>query len=286
MFEKINSHALRVRLLNGDTVVFAIPELKQFLRSQNTLILMAFVPILISLANPRLFPSIPGISTRLFFWSICVAFYALLLPYWLYGVHSLWKRFFTFPLPHPVSSVPFSFLLTIVAVSIPTAPFDLVTPRASAPDILGYLKNSGIVLMIEHIAIVFLMPLHKANLKKKTKTATPEPTNESELKDKFIKLGSHSIPVEAISHVQSQKHHLIVSTGDQERILRSSMSHFLKQVSEGDGIHSHRSYWVSAGDALELAGNTIRTKSGKDIPVSRARRQSVRDWFQKQGKPF
>lgn len=286
MFEKINSHQLHLHLLNGQVANINVGELKQFLRSRNTLILIAIVPVLISLANPRLFPTTPGISTRLFICSICAVLYTILLPYWIYGCHRLWRRTFTIPIPHPIYSIPFSVGLTAVAISIPTAPFELVTPRASSQDFIGFLRNSVFVLLIEHAAVVLLMPLFKSQVAETVSPRGPTEIPDEEPCERFVKLGSQFIPVDAISQVQSSKHHLIVFTGDQERILRSSMSHFLKQVTELDGIQSHRSHWVSSDEALELAGNTIRTKSGKDIPVSRGRRETVKEWLQRQGKPF
>lgn len=271
MTPTISNAKLRVFLITGKKYTLTIGELTKFLHSRNVLFLLCLTPFLAVSADPALFPNVPTPSTRFFYWSCCVLLYAVFSPYWVFGVFSLWSKFTTRPIPHPVSSVPLITLLTFLAHFLPALPDSFLPARETTQYLRGYLVNIGLGLGLETIGMLWLFPLYRAENIKPSKT-------------EFVVLNAKSIPVSSIQLVECSAHYLLVTTDLGTQKYRARMKDFLEQVTPDHGIQSHRSFWVSESEVVELSGRSIRMRSGRSIPISKSRIADVKAWMQIYGK--
>lgn len=273
--DEAERHEIRVSLVNGRVVQFTPRELQLLIRSPNVIALLVVAPFLVAAANPVLFPTLPAFSTRFFYWSICVIAYALLIPYWAQLCHKIWCHFFDGPIPHPLASIPFIVLMTAAAEALPSPPGEILPPRTDLLGAMGYALNVVIGLSLETVGLLWLLPLHRTSKHKKSAPKQAE----------FVVFNGKSVPILSLRTVQSAEHHLIVETDLYTQSYRARMKDFLEQIGDDVGIQTHRSHWVSKQEAVEFLGKSVKTKSGKKVPVSRSRQDAVRCWFQAHGKP-
>ena len=119
--------------------------------------------------------------------------------------------------------------------------------------------------------MLWLFPLYRAENIKPSKT-------------EFVVLNAKSIPVASIQLVECSAHYLLVTTDLGTQKYRARMKDFLEQVTPDHGIQSHRSFWVSESEVVELSGRSIRMRSGRFIPISKSRISDVKAWMQVYGK--
>ncbi|MEY8882765.1 LytTR family DNA-binding domain-containing protein [Donghicola sp. XS_ASV15] len=98
--------------------------------------------------------------------------------------------------------------------------------------------------------------------------------------------GEQAIPLNEIWLVRALEHYVeIHGRSGEPRVVRARITDFLEQVSEADGIQTHRSWWVSASAAKELVTEGgkrfLALQDGQKIPVSRGRHPDVSAWLGK-----
>ncbi|MFV0385964.1 LytTR family DNA-binding domain-containing protein [Paracoccus sp. (in: a-proteobacteria)] len=248
---------------------------------------MMFFLMVIAASNPTLFPTMPIFSSRAFYWGTSMVLYLIFLPPWTRVVSTVWSRFTSAPLPLFLGSMPLVSALTALSASMPLFLGDLAPQRGHAINVMSFVTNCAIAHMIEMMALSWLLPFTKTETRDPDSDFSAETGEETDedSKARFVVLAGRSIPVEAILHVRSAEHYLIVTTPHHTTELRARMKDFLEQVTEGDGIQTHRGYWVATDEAIDLSGGAIRTRSGEQIPVSRGRMSEVRDWCLQHAKP-
>jgi hypothetical protein len=282
-----DSHKLHVVLVNGAIVQFTTRELRNLIYSRRVLILLAGFLLAIGTSDPTLFPSLPEYQSRLFYWTVSVALYLLLLPFWVEALIRFWPRISDRPLPMVGATVPLVIALTAFATAMPFIFGDLVPERGHSINWITIVKNCFIAQVIETVALVWLLPIQRLETQK---------SRAAEGKDapalgpaapaiRYVVLNGRSLPVPLIRSVRSAEQYLVVTTKTGTAEFRARMKDFLEQLEDGDGIQTHRSYWVSQAEAVEMSGSNVKTASGEIIPVSRGKQQDVRDWFRRQGKP-
>ncbi|MCG7522295.1 LytTR family DNA-binding domain-containing protein [Ruegeria sp. Ofav3-42] len=273
--QEAESREYQILLTNGQVMHFTQRELHTLVRSKRVWMFLVVSLVVIALANPTLFPSIPEYSARLFYWGVSVLLYLLIIPYWGSAVNGVWRRYLNVPLPLIVATGPLIIGLSFLATLFPFMFGDFVPQRGEPLVWTDYLRNLIIGHVIETVGLLWLLPLQRN-----------EESEESSSKEetRFVILTGRSLPLENILMVQSSEHYLMVSTREKTSQYRARMKDFLQQTGETDGIQTHRSYWVSKEEAQELCGSTVKTRSGGEVPVSRGRLPEVRTWFRLHGK--
>ncbi|AUH65817.1 hypothetical protein CX676_17995 [Paracoccus zhejiangensis] len=282
-----DSLKLHVVLVNGGIVHFTSRELRKLIYSRRVLILLAGFLLAIGTSDPTLFPSLPEYQSRLFYWTVSVALYLLLLPFWVDALIRFWPKISTGPLPMIGATVPLVIALTAFASAMPVIFGDLVPARGHSINWITIIKNCFIAQVIETIALVWLLPIQRLEAEK-SRASDPVDANAAKPAApaiRYVVLNGRSLPVPLIRSVRSAEHYLVVTTKTGTAEFRARMKDFLEQLEDGDGIQTHRSYWVSRAEAVEMSGSNVKTASGEIIPVSRGKLQDVRDWFRRQGKP-
>ncbi|WP_170334368.1 LytTR family DNA-binding domain-containing protein [Ruegeria arenilitoris] len=274
--QEADSREYQILLTNGQVVRFTQRELRDLVRGRRVKAFLIVSLIIIALANPTLFPSLPEYSSRLFYWGVSVLLYLIIIPHWASAVNRLWRRSLQIPLPLIVATGPLIVGLSVFATCFPLVFGDLVPKRGEPLVWTDYLRNLLIGHIIETVGLLWLLPLQRND----EDLAETVPEGEPE----FVILNGRSLPLDSILTVQSAEHYLIVRTNGKTSQYRARMKDFVMQVSEGHGVQTHRSFWVSAQEADELRGNVVKTRSGDDIPVSRGRLPAVREWFRSAGK--
>jgi hypothetical protein len=115
----------------------------------------------------------------------------------------------------------------------------------------------------------------------------PAPTlDEPPAQERFILIGAEPIALSRLRVIEAREHHVHVSLEDESLMLRARMSDILAQTQAGDGVQTHRSWWVSAqaAQALGRDGNkhVLHISDGRQIPVARTRLGDVKHWMQSQ----
>lgn len=276
------SHECRVLLSNGTVVHFTTHELRGFLFSSRVAVLLVGALLILSIANPTLFPTLPDYSSRLLYWGVCVCLYVLIVPHWSGLVSRLWGRITDAPLPLIIGSMPLVIALLELAAALPLMVGDLAPDRGVPIGLETYVKNIAIAHVLESIALAWLLPLYRAG---QARRASKEDDQRARDGCRFVVLNGRSFPLKSIKCAQSAEHYLVITMETGVIELRARMRDFLEQVGDDDGIQTHRSFWVSATEAASFGGMAVSTRSVGDIPVSRGRVTEVRDWLQRAGKP-
>lgn len=282
-----DSHKLHVVLVNGGIVQFTSRELRKLIYSRRVLILLAGFLLAIGTSDPTLFPSLPEYQSRLFYWTVSVALYLLMLPFWVNALIRYWPKISTAPLPMIGATVPLVIALTAFASVMPMIFGDLVPARRHSINWITIVKNCFIAQVIETVALVWLLPIQRLEAEKSRASAAQDAATAKpeEPAIRYVVLNGRSLPVSLIRSVRSAEHYLVVTSKNGTVEFRARMKDFLEQLEDADGIQTHRSYWVSRAEAVEMSGSNVKTASGEIIPVSRGKLQDVRDWFRRQGKP-
>lgn len=280
------SHEIRVLLTNGSVVQFTTHELHGLTRSRRTYFFTGIILIFIALSNPVLFPVLPDHAPRVFYWGVGLGVYLLVVWRWAGFAYNYWQRLFKVVPPLFLLSLPLhcgiTFTMAILAEIL--AP---IVPTRSPVGPWTYLQNTVIGHCAETIALIWLLPLYRRDIEANASEEEAELEEEGATTvppAEFVVLNGKSVPLRAIQSVRSAEHYLVVKTVDMTSEYRARMKDFLEQVDELAGIQTHRSFWVSRNEAMELSGAVVKTRSGEDIPVSRGRQPAVREWFHQNGK--
>lgn len=282
-----NSHEFRVLLTNGKVVHFTMHELRSLIYGRNVVALLIVFMISVAASDPTLFPSLPEFRSRVFYWGLGIVLYLLLLRWWALMLNLTWHRLFEFPIPLIIATFPMVVGLTIFCSYLPSIFGDLVPARGHAVTWVTLLKNSVLAHVLETAALVWFLPFfrgRRAEFAPGKDDPSAQATPERAAPNQFVVLNGRSVPVEDIRSARSAEHYLIVTTRLKKIELRARMKDFLEQVTDDQGVQTHRSFWVAADEAEELRGDVVKTLSGNDIPVSRGRLPMVREWFERQGK--
>lgn len=288
-------------LSNGKVVQFTLHEMRGLIYGRRVLALMTFFLVVIASSSPTLFPTLPIFTSRAFYWGISMILYLLFLPLWAPFILGIWERAFGTPMPLILASSPLVVALTAFSATLHVIFGDFLPNRGHSITVVTFLMNCLIAHLIETMALAWLLPLYRAEQSRQDRAlprgdirhpADPPAAPQPEMapaapppEPQFVVLAGRSMPLKLIQRVQSAEHYLILTTAQKTTEVRARMKDFLEQVTDDDGIQTHRGFWVSADEAVELDGGTVRTKSGASVPVSRGRMPVVRDWFQQQGKP-
>lgn len=300
-----HSHKLHVVLANGRVVQFTMHELRSLIYGRHVLILSIALLVAIGIADPAVFPTLPDIKSRLFYWTAAIILYLLLLPYWVQFLLRLWPRVSKSPLPLMFATIPLVAGITIICAIIPAIFGDLVPPRGAPITWVTFVQNALITQLVETTTLVWLLPIQRLDNEKgrqrrrrgsaSAETEEPaapavpaepvKPATPAVPAIRYVVLSGRSLPVSLIRIVRSAEHYLVVSSKNGTVEVRARMKDYLEQLSDEDGIQTHRSYWVARDEAVEMSGANVKTVSGEVIPVSRGRLPMVREWFRRRGKP-
>ncbi|WP_205520467.1 LytTR family DNA-binding domain-containing protein [Tropicibacter sp. Alg240-R139] len=229
--------------------------------------------------HPVLFPTLPDVNARLFYWVLGIFLYVLLVLPWSQLALNIWERFVSIPMPLAIVTVPFVAGITVLMEFLPETFGSLVPARSGSSNWFGFAKNITVAHLTEMIAFLWLLPLSRNAQKEISVSEAAEDAAQ------FIRIAGRTLPLNSVACVRNEEHYLVVKTTMGTLRLRARMNDLLIQVSDDDGIQTHRSFWVSVDEALELRGSTILTRSGYVIPVSRYRIKAVRAWCKRHGKP-
>ncbi|WP_162933138.1 LytTR family DNA-binding domain-containing protein [Roseovarius sp. EL26] len=271
---------------------FTLRELRGFVRSKNIIVLSFATLFLLVLGNPVLFPTLPHYTSRAFYWGLCIVLYLLIVPSWVKYTFSLWTKLTSAPLPLLCCTPLLVVALSYFADNLSIAMGDWAPDRGVEMTWVTVVKNCLIGQILDTVSLSWLLPLYRArqadeqgpNQADDLRVEETVTSAETDMIGEFVVLNGRSIPWRSVLHVKSAEHYLVVTTKTGATEYRARMKDFIRQMSAESGLQTHRSYWVSADDALELSGNVIKTRSGVDIPVSRGRAAEVRDWFRSQVK--
>ncbi len=277
--KKDENREYRVLLTNGKVVYFTFRELRGFVISPNVLFLCAIVLVVMTSGHPVLFPTLPDVNARLFYWVLGIFLYVLLVLPWSQLALNIWERFVSIPMPLAIVTVPFVAGITVLMEFLPETFGSLVPARSGSSNWFGFAKNITVAHLTEMIAFLWLLPLSRNAQKEISVSEAAEDAAQ------FIRIAGRTLPLNSVACVRNEEHYLVVKTTMGTLRLRARMNDLLIQVSDDDGIQTHRSFWVSVDEALELRGSTILTRSGYVIPVSRYRIKAVRAWCKRHGKP-
>ncbi|SPJ29715.1 hypothetical protein TRM7615_03236 [Falsiruegeria mediterranea M17] len=277
--KKDENREYRVLLTNGKVVYFTFRELRAFVLSPNVLCLCAILLVVMTSGHPYLFPTLPDVTSRLFYWILGIFLYLLLILPWGERVLKMWQSRFAAPMPLVIASAPLIGMLSVLMDLMPDVFGSVVPARGESLNVLGMVRNIVVAHVCEMIAFLWLLPL--------SRNAEPvaDVPNVADDAAQFIRIAGRSLPLDSVRCVRNEEHYLVVKTTMGTLRLRARMNDLLMQVSDDDGIQAHRSFWVSTEEALELRGTTIMTRSGCVIPVSRYRMKAVRAWCERHGKP-
>lgn len=275
------SHEIRVLLTFGEVVHFTTHEMRDFLYGRYVCALLITFLAGVSVSDASPYPSMATVESRLVFWSVAIAVYLLVIPYWGEAVSRLYDHAFRRAIPLLLATGPLIISITIFALWTQEmlGYRSQLWERGALALTVG--KNVVMAHLVEMIALAWLLPLYRQDVRRsQQKEAQKDAPNNRQ----FIVLNGRSVPLAELRHVQSAEHYLMVVGNSGTRDIRARMKDFLEQVSEDNGIQTHRSFWVAADEATELDGSVVRTRSGVEIPVSRGRMPAVREWFAHHGK--
>lgn len=275
------SHEIQVLLTNGKVVQFTLHELSNFIRSKYMLGFVVIFLVGILASNPSVFPAMPEFRLRALYWLVSVFVYLALLPYWVGFSWKIWRMSSRRPIPHLFMTVPFVMPQALLGMYLWSQIGWSEEWGSSFQVFLTATKNTALAHLVEMGAVLWLFPAYREAMS----VDDPDKAAEPQAERKFVTLSGRSVPLDQIRFARSAEHYLIVTMDHRTIDLRARMKDFLHQVSDMDGVQTHRSVWVAANEAEELSGNVVRTVSGERLPVSRGRLPAVRDWFERQGKP-
>lgn len=277
--KKDEKREYRVLLTNGKVVYFTFRELHSFVQSPNVLFLCAIVLVVMSSGHPLLYPTLPDVNSRVFYWILGIVLYLLLVLPWGKLILSAWQRFLSQPMPLLVVTAPLVAGLSFFMEFLPQVFGNWIPVRSGSLGWWGVSKNILVAHLTEMIAFLWLLPLSR------NVPTEAQPVSGADGSAQFVRIAGRSLPLDTLRCVRNEEHYLVVKTTMGTLRLRARMNDLLIQVSDDDGIQAHRSFWVSVDEALELRGSTILTRSGCVIPVSRYRMKAVRAWCERHGKP-
>lgn len=104
--------------------------------------------------------------------------------------------------------------------------------------------------------------------------AAPPPT---------IDVAGRRLRPENIRYICSEEHYIRVATRTEDIVARAKLGDVIATVAPGDGIRTHRSWWVSrhGGPVLRRANGKhhVELADGTIVPVARSRARQVQDWL-------
>lgn len=243
-------------------------------------IMFSLALLVLTAANPILFPTLPSYTSRFFYWFLSLILYVLLLPLWVRLLIRYWSTSTQRPIPLLIATAPLVIALTAMCENLPELLGPIAPARAQPGTWLSYLQNVLIVHIVEMISLLWLLPLYRGA---EPAVAAVRPPADVEPPEAFVVLNGRTFPAASIRWARSAEHYLILGTDIGTIELRARMRDFVEQVGGAPGIQIHRSFWISRNEALALHGNQIKTRTLGDVTVSRARSKDVRDWFRSQG---
>lgn len=121
-----------------------------------------------------------------------------------------------------------------------------------------------------------------------TATTSPEP-GEPAIAPPIVVLLGRSFRLADLRLISAEEHYVRIHTPTAQDLLRGRISDIEAQLPETHGLRVHRSHWVATravrGLNRQREGWTLDLCLGIEVPVARARRDSVRDWLRHNGLP-
>lgn len=262
-------------LTNGKVVYFTLRELQRFLVTPNVMFLLVIFLSIMTWGEAEAPSSVFGYALRMLYWGGVILIYVLALPRWISVPNNIWSRYTSMPMPLILGTGPLVVVLTVIASWLPTHGGQA---DASGQDKLAglvFVKNIVAAHLGEMVAFLWLFPQFRQHTQRAQLSASV----------RFVRLGGRSLPTDSLKLVRNEEHYLVVNTTMGAVRIRARMKDLLMQVTEKDGIQTHRSFWVATSEAVELRGGVLLTRSGASIPVSRYRMKVVRDWVAELGLP-
>ena len=155
------SRELRILVTNGKVVRLTLRELQSFLRSRNMFIMFSLALLVLTAANPILFPTLPSYTSRFFYWFLSLILYVLLLPLWVRLLIRYWSTSTQRPIPLLIATAPLVIALTAMCENLPELLGPIAPARAQPGTWLSYLQNVLIVHIVEMISLLWLLPLYR-----------------------------------------------------------------------------------------------------------------------------
>ena len=266
MLSRHSDHKVHVFVSNGSVVHFTLREMNQLYRSWQMWVLVLVGLFIMSTGHPVTLPQFDSFFLRLAFWFIALFIYLLTSDLYSKLTGAMWHRLFGGPIPLIALSAPLVLASTYIAAGLLSILFDPDRPLYSIMSWQMNVRNILVAHVFETVALLWLIPAQRArNAKIET--------------GRKITLAGRSFLLADIGRVKAAEHYLEVHSEAGVEIIRERMCTFLEQVTEEDGIQTHRSHWVARERAAGLRGGKLRLTCGHDVPVARGRQDAVRDWL-------
>lgn len=103
----------------------------------------------------------------------------------------------------------------------------------------------------------------------------------------IVLLGKRFNPGDLL-HIEAQEHYVQITTTQGRHLLRGRISDIEMQLPKSLGLRVHRSHWVAARTVKGLykgGACALKLEDGTEVPVARARRDSVLQWVVAMDRP-
>lgn len=90
-----------------------------------------------------------------------------------------------------------------------------------------------------------------------------------------------------ITHLQASSNYTYIHHVDRSILASKTLRHFHDQLCSDHFIRIHHSYSVNVAyiDTIDYRGNQVILSTGEEIPISRARKRMVKEFFRSQNSP-
>lgn len=270
MLGRMLDHEIRVYVLNGHVAHFTLRELRGLYATPQFWVMISFGFVIMSTGHSLTLPQFDHFGVRLAFWIVALAIYLLASETYAYLTWSLWDRLFKGPIPLILMSIPLLVAATVIAAGVLSALFEPDRNPLTVMSWQMHVRNIIVCHVFETASLLWLMPAMRAA------KAEQVPTRK-------VTLAGRSFALSDIQRVKAAEHYLELYGTDGIEVIRERMSTFLEQVSDEDGIQTHRSHWIARPRAAEMKGDSLRLTCGGKVPVARGRIAAVKSWLSAQG---
>ena len=267
MLGNMYDHEVQVYVSDGSLTRFTLREVHELYLSWQLWVLVSVGFFIMATGHPVTLPQFESFGLRLAFWLVALLIYLAFSAVYSLLACRLWRTVFGGPIPLIILSSPLVLAATYITAGALTVLFEPGKPPFASMTWQMNLRNVFVAHVFETVALLWLLPAQRARRKRGAQA-------------RKIALAGKTMALSDIRRVKAAEHYLEIHTAQGVEVIRERMATFLEQVSDEDGIQTHRSHWVARPWAQTLTGSKLTLADGDKVPVARGRMDDVRSWVQ------
>lgn len=310
--DKTSCHELHVLATNGRVFLLRVVDVDRLFLSRTYVLSLAVYCVVLALVDPQVFGQQAALPYRILFWAsnglsltifIAILFRLVARVYAWRG----WSGWFPMAVILLVGTELTQLLNELVAVQV----FDLHDVWVNGR--LGELLRYGLVVIAFELmlaTVIFPREFRELSRKNEARAAArkggdvQEPDGDRPNRGaepaqdetgfgvdvatsarRALSAGGQNFALSDLLYLKSVEHYVEIVMRDGSEMIRAALKDLTEQMSEADGVQTHRSFWVAREAVVGMTrqgGNAfVLLTNGNEIPVSRQRRAEVSDWIER-----